>query len=352
MKIVVLGANGQVGAEVCLLLAEREGIELVPVSRTRNGSAFLRSHGIAVWHGNIANQSEAQRIFADADVIANFALAGGVGRKAREANEAILSDTLRYSPQSAKQIFFSTLAVHGVWDTQGGHSKNQYGNLKLGNEAFFERLCRRYKRSGWIFRLGHVCGEHQGMTQAIRQEIRGHYVILPDPLRASNTTYVEAICDAIVAVGDGRDAPPGRFDLVNKPQWSWQEVYDFEASVIGADNMRVLTRGTAVQFRPTLKARLFAVIGRLNLRAVLERALPLMPVQLADQIRADFMVSRTANEIAALEKPPPAVNSAAFWPELPVKWLPGQRLTRDVLAEEKQREPIKRKAWPADLGLK
>lgn len=351
MKIVVLGANGQVGAEVCLLLAAHKGIELVPVSRTRNGSAFLRSRGIAVWHGDIANKTEAQSIFADADIIANFALAGGVGRKAREANEAILSHALLYSPPSAKQIFFSTLAVHGVWDAHGRNSKNQYGNLKLGNEAFFEKLCSKHSRSGWIFRLGHVCGEHQGMTQAIRDEIRGGAILLPDPSRASNTSYVQAICDAILAVADGRDAPSGRYDLVNKPQWSWQEVYAFEAKQIGAENMRISTLGVTAAPRPSLKTRLFSVIGRLNLRAVLERFLPLLPSQVADQIRADFMVSRTANEIAALNTPKTVINAAAFWPELPVRWLPAQRVTIDVLAEQRPGMATTRKPWPADLGI-
>ena len=32
--IGVIGANGQVGAEVCLFLSEMEGIEVVPICRT------------------------------------------------------------------------------------------------------------------------------------------------------------------------------------------------------------------------------------------------------------------------------------------------------------------------------
>jgi nucleoside-diphosphate-sugar epimerase len=350
MKIVVLGANGQVGAELCLMLADLDGIELVPVSRTRNGSAFLRSHGVAVWHGDPCKADEAARIFEGADIIANFALAGGAGRKAREANEAIIAAAINHSPASAKQIFFSTLAVHGDWDDHGQKGKHSYGRLKLSNEGFFERLCRQQKRQGWIFRLGHVCGRYQGLTQAIQDELRRGAAYLPDPDRASNTICVAAIVDAIVAVGEARDAPPGRYDLVNRPQWSWRDVYYGEAEAMGAEQPLLHTTAAGEPPRPSAKARIFGLIGRLGLRSALERMLPLFPASLSDQIRADFMVSRTAGEIAALNKPVQTSNSAAWWPELAMHYLPGQAITMDLLHAQSGVERPDKKPWPLDLG--
>jgi nucleoside-diphosphate-sugar epimerase len=332
MRIVILGANGQVGAEVCQKLATIPGIDLVPVSRTRNGSAFLRSRGVAVWHGDPSDPAVAQRLFKGADLIANFALAGGVGKVGRLANEAIIAASVAHSPNRTKIIFFSTLAVHGVWDEAGGRSGNPYGDLKRSNEEFFARQVKRQARSGWMLRLGHVCGEEQGLSHAIRDEVGQGPVLLPDPKRPSNTIYTETICDAIMAIAEGRSSQPGLYDLVNAPQWPWQQVYEHEAALIGA----TLTIRTAPQVVPLKRrsatAAVFATIARLGLRQKLERALPLLPGRYAEQIRADFLVTRTAGEIAALAPPRTIRNSAAVWPALDTKPLAGLRPTAGLAA--------------------
>ncbi|MEY2926011.1 MAG: hypothetical protein RL367_488 [Pseudomonadota bacterium] len=316
MRIVVLGANGQVGAEVCEILARAPDIDLVPVSRTRNGSAYLRSRGVAVWHGDPVKAAQASAMFAGADLIANFALAGGVGKVARLANEEIIAATLQFSPAKAKHIFFSTLAVHGVWDEEGGQTGNQYGDLKRSNEAFFAKQLERNQRAGWTLRLGHVCGSEQGLSHALRKEIQRGPVFLPDPERASNTIYTQTICDAIIAIAKGQTSPPGRFDLVNAPQWSWRQVYQYEAGIIGSTVQIESAPRQPVTHRRSIKALAFALITRLGVRAKLERALPMLPAQFAEQIRADFMVSRTAGEIAALTSSPKIANLAACWPAL------------------------------------
>ncbi len=339
MKVVVLGANGQVGVETCLRLASLPGIDLVPISRTRNGSAYLRSRGVAVWHGDPTNESQARAMFKDADIVANLALASGVGKVGRIANEAIIAAAVRFSPEKAKIIFFSTLAVVGQWDADGRKSQSAYGDLKKSNERFFVRLAHQQRRPSWVLRLGHVCGSLQGISHLMQDEIRQGPIAIPDPDRASNTTYIAAICEAIIAIAQGR-SNPGRYDLVNSPSWSWRQVYDYEAAQIGAA-VTFDTVTPPVARRRSAKSVLFAMVNRLGIRSALDRALPLFPTTLAEQIRADFMVSRTAGEIAALTPSRSILNSAALWPALDIVPLDGVRDTATVfdIFPEKPIEP-------------
>ena len=43
MKLAVIGANGQVGTELCFLL--RENVDLIPIVRNKLGTIFLKHNG-------------------------------------------------------------------------------------------------------------------------------------------------------------------------------------------------------------------------------------------------------------------------------------------------------------------
>ncbi|MGH8211171.1 MAG: NAD(P)H-binding protein, partial [Steroidobacteraceae bacterium] len=83
LKVGIVGANGQVGAELCLLLAARKDIELIAICRSRSGSAFLRWHGIACRHGRVADQADAARLLSDCDIVVNSSLASGTPAEIR-----------------------------------------------------------------------------------------------------------------------------------------------------------------------------------------------------------------------------------------------------------------------------
>ncbi len=353
MRIVILGANGQVAAEVAQRLAGTPGVDLVPVSRTRGGSAHLRSHGIAVWHGSVSDDASAKAMLKNADVVANFALAGGMGRTAIEANNRIIQATIDHSEPTARIIFISTLAVEGSADAAGLMKRGAYGDLKRRNELHFEQAARRAGRRGWTLRLGHVCGEEQNITQSLRRQIALGPVRAPDLERLSNTTYIEAIAEALLAVGEDRAGPPGRYDLVNYPQWTWREVFEHEARVVGLP-VEFETSPAPPPHPPALSARLmgaaFALIQRLGLRAVLERSLAFLPGGFADQTKADYFVSRARAEIAALAPRREVPALALLWPAVDARHLPGVRETQTLIAEGAFRGDRGRTPWPADLG--
>lgn len=354
MRIVIIGANGQVASEVALLLTGIAGVEIVPVSRTRNGSAFLRSRGVAVWHGSVTDPESAKAMLAGADVVANFALAGGTGKEAVEANNAIIQAVQEHSPLTSRLIFFSTLAAEGIYDAKGQKVRNAYGDLKRRNEHHFASGARQANREGWALRLGHVCGDQQNITIGIRAEIEAGEVVLPDPQRLSNTTHVAAIAEAILAIGEGRTAGPGLYDLISTPHWSWQQVYAYEAKQIGKPlNLSAAAPGAATVAQSVFtraKGLAFSTIDRLGIRPVLERGLVYLPGDFIGRTKIAYTTGRARQEIAALQSVSITTNSAAFWPGLSLNALPGLRDTLDLLETGVFSVHGDLSPWPQDLA--
>lgn len=351
MKIVLIGANGQVGSEVALLLHGMPGIELVCISRTRNGSAFLRSRGIPVRHGSVSDSAQARTMLEGADLVASFALAIGLGRAAIDANHAILQSIVDHADPRARLVFFSTHSVHGNWGPNGEHLRTAYGDLKRRNERYFARAVARSGHSGFILRLGHVCGDEQNISHLIREEIASGEVVLDDPERASNTTHVVAIAEALLAIAEDRTGPPGLYDCVNDPQWSWREVYAMEASRIGLPlEIRQVEsgRGESQPLVRRLIAVVLSAVDRLGVRATFERLLPLFTKSFVARVKANHSIKATRQEIAALAPVRRATNSASWWPGLETRNLPGLRSTRSLIDQRVFVADRPRAPWPPD----
>ena len=113
MKIAILGANGQVGAELCLILARQPGVEIVPICRSRMGSAFLRFKGLRCRHGQPSEPHSARQLYGDCDVILNLALVpeGNDARAARRLHRLLISNVAECTKPGAIHIYFSTMSV-------------------------------------------------------------------------------------------------------------------------------------------------------------------------------------------------------------------------------------------------
>ena len=107
MQIILIGANGQVGAEITLLLANSAGIKVRPIVRSRSGSAFLRFRGVPVMHGSVSDPAQSKRLQDGGDVIANFALALGTPALSMANNEQNhCPDIRRLSSISCCRVLF------------------------------------------------------------------------------------------------------------------------------------------------------------------------------------------------------------------------------------------------------
>jgi nucleoside-diphosphate-sugar epimerase len=331
-RVAIVGANGQVGAELCLLLAARRGIELVPICRTRSGSAFLRWHGIPCRHGRVADESDASRLLADCDFVVNSSLASGTPAEIRGIEDQIVRNIFAHSKGSATIIHFSTQSVYGDprpyrlirW-------RNPYGQAKLGTEAQVRARSRETKKPAFILRLGHVCGALQEITLSIRDSILSDAVLLPHDDHSSNTVYTGAIIQALDQIIRAA-VPPGTYDLMNTPAWTWRDVYQYEAENLGVP---LAARRNGPEHR---RSRFAAIANQLaatiaanqSVRDMFAKAFPRVPADLNARAMAWWYSRRARSEIAALTVAP-AAPSHLSWVANGVRFFPADHPTIDVL---------------------
>jgi nucleoside-diphosphate-sugar epimerase len=236
-RIGVLGANGQVGAEVCLLLQAQAGIDVVPISRNPTGSAYLRSRGVRCRHGRAADAGDAHGLMSDCDVILNFARpTPGRPVDTRVANKALVANMARCSAPGARLVYFSSLCAYREFRPMTERATvTSYGWEKRGIEKLVRREASRRGQDAWNLRLGHVAGQLQAISTELRRLIRRGPVVVPwAGDYPSNVVYTATIVDAILAIAAGRDAP-GTYDLVCSPSWTWRQVLEYEAICSGTE---------------------------------------------------------------------------------------------------------------------
>jgi nucleoside-diphosphate-sugar epimerase len=356
-RIAILGANGQVGAELCLLFSKIPGIDLVPVCRNPTGSAFLRYSGIACRHGRIAQAREARSLIGDCDVIVNCTLGTGTPHDIRAFDRAMLGNVFAHSPPGAIIIHCSTLMVHG--DPRPDRMirrRDAYGRAKATAERFVRRESRRTGKRAFSLRLGHVCGPLQNITHDIRSEITGGRAALYERDRPSNTVYTVTIVDAIRSIIAGNERP-GEYDLCNFPQWTWAEVYQFESKRCNLDFVpRSVPEPTHEGTMSSLIAAARGSAARSSrspaVRRSLDRWLSLAPAALNARAQAVWYTLRARAEIAALARRdgPSAEKS---WVDLCRRTLVSLQPTAALLADDPYSSlgaDIK-KRWPRHLEL-
>ncbi len=353
-KIAILGANGQVGAELCVLLSRTRGIELVPVCRNPTGSAFLRYSGIACRHGRPADPKKAAHLYGDCDVIVNCALGAGTPGEIRAFDRDLLRNIFYCSRWDATIIHCSTLMVHG--DPRPGklRRRDSYGSAKFAAEKRVHAESKRTGKAAYILRLGHVCGQLQNITQKIRNEIASGQVVLPPEDVPSNTVYTVTIVDAILSIVAGNEAP-GTFDLTNVPQWTWRQVYEYESEQCKQRFVPQFVAPTKPQ--GSAEALLTWARGRMSrfartgfVRRTLEKWLARAPAALNDRAQATWAKLRARAEINAISTDP-APAPELSWIRLDYRSLTSLQPTERLLASEMHENLTDdiRSRWPKDL---
>jgi nucleoside-diphosphate-sugar epimerase len=354
-KIAILGANGQVGAELCVLLSQVASVDLVPVCRNRTGSAFLRWTGIRCRHGRPASAEDAGFLLADCDVVLNSALASGSPADMRRTEDAIVRNAFRYSRPGATVIHFSTQSVYG--DARPGKLmrwRSLYGRAKLATERRVRSEAKRSGKSAYVLRLGHVGGMLQEISNNIRREIREDRVLLPEIDVPSNLVYTMTIVDALLAIIRG-DVAPGCYDLMNVPQWTWRAVYEFEAASSGHElhpsivpvarsNSNLLSAARAAT------RAVSNIAAGSGVRQLVGSALAHLPPSVSARGQAWWYCKRARNELAALEiSRSPAEHLS--WVPNGTRFIPKLQRTADLLAADPYRAVSRPRnvPWAEDL---
>jgi len=307
-KIVLLGANGQVGAELCLVLSAVPDLEVVPVCRNRMGSAFLRFNGLKCMHGDISQADEAEELLSGCDVVVNLVLPdlSNNYRVARKIHERIIRNTIDCSDENASIIYCSSMSVYGDQSVNEMFAfSNLYGHEKRRGELLCQRIAGGKGKSLFILRLGHVFGEIQGISLTLREMMRNGALCLDDTQRESNVVYVSTIADCIVSIARGDICVPGIYDLMNRPQWPWQQVIEYEASRIGiTPEIRKLNpkKGNIYSAIAAFVMRcIYSLIqDKTIIRKMVSRFMAWMPTVIVAKLKRHLSAKKAALEIGLL----------------------------------------------------
>jgi nucleoside-diphosphate-sugar epimerase len=354
-KVALIGANGQVGAELCLLLAQRPEVDLVAVCRNKSGSAFLRWQGVACRHGRVADPIDAARILADCDVIVNSALATGTPAEIRHAEQGIIHNIFAYAKSSATIVHFSTQSVYGdPRPNRRIRRRNAYARAKLASERRVEAEQRAFRKPTYVLRLGHVCGTMQEISHTIRGSIRQGAVVLPSTDCSSNTVYTAAIAAAILQIMRG-GVRPGTYDLMNTPLWTWRQVFEYEATqcqgvfepLIATQTPQRSWRAAGIALTTRLASSLATAGPMVEFAA---KAFAHAPETLNRRALAWWNTKRARQQIAALNCSPQPPEYLT-WRTNGVNFFPADRPTRSVMDtwQAAPKAESTAESWPEDL---
>ena len=339
MKIAIVGANGQVGTELSFLLRS-QGVDAVPIVRSRLGAAFLRHHDFSCRIADVSNASEAELVLRDADAVILSVIVsdvGGPSKQSRRINDAILRNAILHTRKDARVIFFSSIrAFSRRVDPSTPWWGMPYDREKRRAERLLLKLCAKEGKLGYAFRLGHVFGKNQAKTRKIQEILAGEEPVLlaVERERPSNIVHTVTIADAVLRAAN-TDLSPGVYSVVNAPQWTWGEVAGYYA---GGRQLAFSQRksGTDRRFVGMLQKALMSLTSFTlkHGRAVFAPVRPkLLPTSLDQYIQFRAIMQKVKSEIRQTN---PAVQPSAQIPEfgylpIPGPFIQGLTDTRDLL---------------------
>lgn len=227
--VVVLGANGQVGNELCPLLVMDGSVRVTAVTRSEFSQALLHKLGVpcVVDDGKVLPQ-----LLANCDVLVDLALPADKNVAVLRRRIVTRAEELhRHLGRAATVVYASTMSVFRI--DPFGPRFTTYGSTKVLAERAHRRLGRKAGHDVFILRLGQVHGLMQSCSLALADTlVDSKEVAVPDI--QSFTVFVSSIAEAVTRIAAGR-APAGTYTLISEPAWSWREVVDWWARDRGVD---------------------------------------------------------------------------------------------------------------------
>ncbi len=316
-RIGIIGANGQVGLEVSLLLSVRDDVEVVAFCRNPVASAVCRRFGLDVRHYNIADPSGLTRAFEDLDLLVDMTLPVGTAAEMRLAIDKLLTAVLGAASKKTAFVYTSSVAVTIA---PGGPvlpflflPRTPYAAAKRFGEARAGKLARARGIAVSVLRLGQVHGRLQAVSLDL---LAGKTPALEEPGPPTCVVFCRTIADALSALAEGRE-PHDRYTLLSEPRWRLDEIAALYADGSVPASTAPRPSGSTRDARPATPHRwaraLLDQVKPLASSVVLPR-FPGLEARLATRWRHAV----AAGEIAAL---PDAVR---YWSERIVLGTPGE----------------------------
>jgi len=232
MKIGIIGANGHVGTELCFILKKDD---VIPIVRNKMGSLFLQHNGLHCRIADIFSDDDAKNNLHDLDVIviSSFAadrLTGSQNQTSKLINEKLIKNAMKFSKSNSTIIYLSTIRAfaHKIDPQTSRFLVPRYDREKQLMEKTLMSESKKWKKRGFALRLGMVFGEHQVFTNQIKEKLSSNKKITVNVSanNKSNIVHTVTIADAILVCAKP-EVKSGIYSLVNEPQWTWKDVYDY-----------------------------------------------------------------------------------------------------------------------------
>lgn len=239
-RIAIIGANGQVGSEVSLLLSMMPDVSVIPICRTQIGSAFLRKVGLPVRHGSPSEVEKMREILKDCDLVADFSLPGGAASEVRKMMREIIPNLTEAAPEGVPFVYLSSVTAFGVQDFHEKlryypFSRNIYGACKRYGEKLAHASAANTHRPSYVLRVGVVHGDLQMVTRKVQQEVRtsgGIPTSVPDC--ESYVVFAASIAQALVAIVNGKESP-GTYTMLPNPGVKWKDLHEWYCRRVGVE---------------------------------------------------------------------------------------------------------------------
>jgi nucleoside-diphosphate-sugar epimerase len=241
MKIIIIGANGQVGKHLLSKFKSNGNHEVFGLCRSLEGAFLIKHITDNIIIGNVEEEEECLNILKDFDVIINSAVAGGNVVNLLNTNIKICENLALLGKKHPSKIIihFSTLMIYNnllEFDEKlfkEPKPASFYGYTKLKSENSFLSLSKQASSKYYVLRLGHVYGPSLMQSNVTIDSITNKYYSLPfDGSKISNCIHIEFLFQGILSLINSND-DSGIYNAVNYPNQTWRQIFNWHSVAAG-----------------------------------------------------------------------------------------------------------------------
>lgn len=305
IKIGLLGANGQVGAEVAFYLSLHEDVNLSCLIRSEYSAAAFKLLSIPYSVVDYDDTKKLSDRLSDFDVLLDFSSETG------EISE-ILRWLKRHVPlivgcmhPGGKYIYMSSIMAYGMPNpivALKNHlfPRTFYAHSKRYAEMLARKAGNKRQVDIFNFRLGQVHGSLQTITQLFVSKLSsGTFRVNGTPQSLTNAIFTHSISEAVSQSIQGK-VIPGTYTLVSYPQWTSEELFRFYENWHGF-KAKIKYTGT-VQVGPFYSADFFDTLKKMrSFRDIMETYFLINFPSVMFGIKGRFRKKAAQSEISSIQ---------------------------------------------------